>query len=161
MTSTTQTEHVTCLGCGCGCDDLTVQVSEGRIVNVTAACPIGRTWLGDGVVPANVLRNGQPSTLSDAIADAARTLTEAAGNCLVSLGTDISSQTQRAALEIADVLRARVETPTSAAAVDGLLAAQRRGRAAATLGEIRHRADAIVFWGVDPAQRYPRFAAQC
>jgi formylmethanofuran dehydrogenase subunit B len=161
MTSRTQTEHVTCLGCGCGCDDLAVQVSEGRIVNVTAACPIGRTWLGDGVVPANVLRNGQPSTLSDAIADAARTLTEAAGNCLVSLGTDISSQTQRAALEIADVLRARVETPTSAAAVDGLLAAQRRGRAAATLGEIRHRADAIVFWGVDPAQRYPRFAAQC
>src|SRR5205814_1363267 len=40
------------------------------------------------------------------------------------------------------------------------LAAQRRGRAGATLGEIRQRADVIVFWDVDPAERYPRFAAR-
>src|SRR2546430_11904566 len=39
-------------------------------------------------------------------------------------------------------------------------AAQRRGRAGATLGEIRQRADVIVFWAVDPADRYPRYASR-
>ena len=38
-----------------------------------------------------------------------------------------------------------------------MLAAQEAGRASATLGEIRNRADVVVFWGVDPARRYPRF----
>src|SRR5207244_13105132 len=42
----------------------------------------------------------------------------------------------------------------------GILASQRRGRAAATLGEIRQRADLVVFWGVDPADRYPRYASR-
>src|SRR5579884_2912416 len=39
-------------------------------------------------------------------------------------------------------------------------AAQRRGRAAATLGEIRQRADCLVFWAVDPAARYPRYRSR-
>jgi formylmethanofuran dehydrogenase subunit B len=50
-----------------------------------------------------------------------------------------------------------VDTATSVTAAAGLLAAQRRGRAGATLGEIRNRADAVLFWGIDPRARYPRF----
>ena len=37
---------------------------------------------------------------------------------------------------------------------------QRRGRAGATLGEVRNRADVLLFWGMDPAPRYPRFMAR-
>ena len=48
----------------------------------------------------------------------------------------------------------------SSGAAAGILAAQRRGRAGATLGEIRQRADVIVFWGTDPAERYPRFTSR-
>jgi formylmethanofuran dehydrogenase subunit B len=50
-----------------------------------------------------------------------------------------------------------VETTTSGPAAAGLLAAQRRGRTVATLGEIRNRADVILFWAVDPSARYPRY----
>ena len=42
-------------------------------------------------------------------------------------------------------------------AAAGIQAAQRRGRAAATLGELRNRADVVLLWGVDPASRYPRY----
>jgi formylmethanofuran dehydrogenase subunit B len=84
-------------------------------------------------------------------------LASAAGRVLVVLAPDISVQAQRTALAIADLLGARVETGTSGPAAQGLLVAQRRGRSAATLGEVRNRADALVFWGVDPAQRYPRY----
>ena len=60
---------------------------------------------------------------------------------------------------IADRLRAVLDSPTSEIA-PAVLAAQRRGRAAATLGELRLRADLVVFWGVDPVARYPRFTSR-
>jgi formylmethanofuran dehydrogenase subunit B len=153
-------EHVTCLGCGCGCDDLTVQVRDNRIVDVTPVCPVGRAWFGDGVVPIEIRQDGRPATLEAAIAEAAATLTASVGRCLIYLGLDIPSQAQRAALRLADLLQATVDTATSPSAAEGLLAAQRRGRSTATLGEIRNRGDVIVFWAVDPAQRYPRYATR-
>ena len=155
-----RTEHVTCLGCGCGCDDLTVQVSNGRIVEVSPVCPVGRAWFGDGAVPAEVRLAGKPATIETAIAEAASILVGAVGQCLICLGLDVNSQAQRAALALADLLRARVDTPTSTSAGEGILAAQRRGRCACTLGEIRNRADVILFWGVDPTQRYPRYTSR-
>lgn len=157
MTTASRIEHVTCLGCGCGCDDISVTVADGRIVDATAVCPLGRAWFGDGTVPSEVLRDGRPASLNEAIAEAAAILVEASGRCLVYLAPDISSQAQRLALALADLLRGTVDSATSETAAAGLLAAQRRGRAGATLGEIRNRADALLFWAVDPAQRYPRF----
>lgn len=153
-------EHVTCLGCGCGCDDLTVSVSDGRIVDVGPACPIGRSWFGDGSVPAEVLRSGRPVSLDGALAEAAIVLIEARGRLLVYLAPDVTSQAQRLALTLADLLGATVDGATSDTAATGLLAIQRRGRTGSTLGEIRNRADVVLFWAVDPAQRYPRFNAR-
>jgi formylmethanofuran dehydrogenase subunit B len=95
--------------------------------------------------------------VDEAIAEAASVLAGAAGRCLIYLAPDLSSQAQRMALEIADLLRGTVDSATSATAALGLLAAQRRGRAGATLGEIRNRADILLFWAVDPAQHYPRY----
>jgi formylmethanofuran dehydrogenase subunit B len=150
-------ESVMCLGCGCGCDDLTVQVKNDRIVDVSPACPVAQAWFGDGSIPDAITRGGTPVSLNQAIAAAAATLGESTGRVLVYIGPELSSQAQRAALAIADVLRARVDTATSRPAAAGLLAAQRRGRAAATLAEIRNRADVVLFWAVDPRTRYPRF----
>lgn len=157
MTGSSRTENVTCLGCACGCDDVTVTVAGGRIVDATPVCPLGRAWFGNGDVPTAVLRNGQPASMEEAIAEAASVLTGAAGRCLVYLAADLSSQAQRITLEIADRLRGTVDSATSETAASGLLAAQRRGRAGATLGEIRNRADTVLFWAVDPAERYPRY----
>jgi formylmethanofuran dehydrogenase subunit B len=153
-------EHVTCLGCGCGCDDLTVSVDDGRIVDVDPGCPVGRSWFGDGSVPSKVSQSGQPVSFEEALTAAVASLTGARGRVLVYLGHDITSQAQRLALTLADLLGAAVDTATSETAATGLLAVQRRGRAGATVGEIRNRADVMVFWGVDPAQRYPRFIAR-
>jgi formylmethanofuran dehydrogenase subunit B len=148
------------LGCGCACDDLTVQVADGRIVDIAPPCPLGRAWFGDGVVPARILRAGKDASLETALADAADTLAGARGRALVVLAPDVSVQAQRTALALADLLRATVDTATSEPAATGLLAAQRRGRTAATLGEVRNRADVLLFWGVDPGPRYPRYLSR-
>ena len=153
-------EHVTCLGCGCGCDDLTVTVSDGRIMQVEPACPLGRAWFGDGSLPAEVLRSGRAAPIEQAVAEAARLLLAARGRCLVYLGSDLTSQAQRHAVALADLLGSSVGTATSETAAAGIVVAQRRGRAGATLGEARNRADTLLFWGVDPAERYPRFMAR-
>ncbi|HVH10190.1 MAG TPA: hypothetical protein VM736_10365, partial [Gemmatimonadales bacterium] len=59
----------------------------------------------------------------------------------------------------ADRLGGAIDSLASTA-MDGVLAAQRRGRAAATLGVLRQQADLVVFWAVDPAERYPRYASR-
>lgn len=159
-TASTRVASVTCLGCGCACDDLTVEVAARRIVDIAPPCPLGRAWFGDGGVPARVTSNGEECSIERALAEAAELLTGARGRALVVLGPEISSEAQRRALAAADLLRASVDTLVSDPAAAGLLAAQRRGRAASTLGEVRNRADVLLFWAVDPAARYPRYLAR-
>lgn len=147
---------VTCLGCGSGCDDLEVRVRDGRIVALSPTCPVARDWFGDGSLPAETRVNGKTASLEAAIEAAARLLGGAA-RPMVLLAPDLTTRAQRIAIAIADALRAEVDGATSEAAASGILAAQRRGRAGATLGEIRNRADVVLFWAVDPRERYPRF----
>jgi formylmethanofuran dehydrogenase subunit B len=153
-------EHVTCLGCGCCCDDITLTVRDGRIVGATPACPLGTAWFGDGSVPSEIHRGGQPATLDEALTDAADLLAQSQGRVLVYIAPDLTSQAQRIAVGLGDLLRATVDSVTSETAAGGLLAGQRRGRATATLGEVRNRGDVLLFWGVDPTRRYPRFLSR-
>jgi formylmethanofuran dehydrogenase subunit B len=146
----------TCLGCGCACDDIEIVVRDERIVEARRACPLGVQWFGDGRVPGEVRAHGAPLALEQAIAEAAQLL-GAARRALVYLAPDISCEAQRAAVAIADQVHGVVDSVSSSTVAAGILAGQRRGRVAATLGEIRNRADLLVFWGVDPARRYPRY----
>ena len=156
MTGPQVFRSVTCLGCGCGCDDLEVQVLEGRVVSVSPPCPVARRWFGDGALPAKILVQGRAAALEQAI-DAAATLLAGAARPMILLAPDLTTRAQRTGIAIADALRAEVDGATSDTAASGVLAAQRRGRAGATLGEIRNRADVVLFWAVDPRERYPRF----
>ena len=149
-------EHVTCLGCGCACDDISVRVQSARIVEAANACPLGREWFGDGAVPATIGVDGAAKPLEHALAAIGAMLT-AAASPLVYLAPELSCEAQREAVALADLLRASLDTVSSDTVLPSLLAAQERGRAGATLGEIRNRADLLLFWGVDPNKRYPRF----
>ncbi len=147
--------NVTCLGCGCSCDDIAVAVKEGRIAEARNACALGAAWFGDGTIPAETRVNGRAASLKQALTEGARLLT-GAKHPLVFLAGDVSCETQREAVAIADRLHAAIDS-LAATAATAVLAAQRRGRAGATLGEIRQRADLVVFWAVDPGARYPRY----
>ena len=149
-------EHATCLGCGCACDDIGVVVDGARIVEARNACALGAAWFGDGLVPARAIVAGR-DTAPDAALDAIADLLVAARAPLVYLAPDLSCEAQREAVALADALGAALDSVTSATAIGSIVAAQERGRAAATLGEVRNRGDLILFWGVDPAVRYPRF----
>ena len=149
-------QAVTCLGCGCGCDDLTVAVRAGRIAEISPPCSLARRWFGDGQVPGEIRVEGRPATIEKAI-DAAVAVLSVAARPLVLIAPDLTTEAQRSAIALGDTLRAEVDGATSDSAASGILVAQRRGRAAASLGEIRNRADVVLFWAVDPSERYPRY----
>jgi len=150
--------NVTCLGCGCACDDIAVVVIHDRITEARNACALGAAWFGDGTAPAETRVNGRAASLEQALTEAARLLTTAK-RPLVYLAGDVSCETQREGVAIADRLHAAIDSLAATAAM-AVLAAQRRGRAGATLGEIRQRADLVVFWAVDPSARYPRYGSR-
>lgn len=158
MTRLPVVENVTCLGCGCACDDIDVTVSDGRLVELKNACELGVRWFGDGVVPDRVIAGGSENRIDDALTAAAVALGGAA-HPVVYLAPGLSCESQRLGVAIADVLRARMETPTSDAA-RFVLATQERGFATATFGEVRNRADVVVYWAIDVAARYPRFVSR-
>ncbi len=149
----------TCLGCGCACDDIGVVVRGDRIVEAINACSLGVAWFGDGRLPARARSAGRDVPIDDALDAAARLLTEAA-RPLIYLAPDISCDAQREGVATADLLRAALDSVTSATAIDALLAGQEYGRAGATLGQVRNFADVLVFWGIDPAIRYPRYSTR-
>jgi formylmethanofuran dehydrogenase subunit B len=150
------TANVTCLGCGCACDDIEIVTRELRIVEAKNACELGLRWFGDGLVPARCRVAGRDVGI-DAALDAAAGVLAKAAQPLVYLAPDLSCEAQRDAAGVADALGAAFDSVTSATAMPSIVAAQERGRASATLGEIRRRADLVVLWNVDPSVRYPRY----
>lgn len=151
------TRKATCLGCGCVCDDVDVTIADDKIVAIDLACLPGTAWFGDGTLPAAIRCGEQAASLDDAVAAAATILFADPGRLLIYVAGDLACETHREATALADRLGASIDGPTSDTVADGLLAMQRRGRASATLGELRHRADGVVFWGVDPNRVTPRF----
>jgi formylmethanofuran dehydrogenase subunit B len=153
------TANVTCLGCGCACDDIEIVTRESRIVDAVNACELGVRWFGDGRVPARS-RMGEHNVERHEALDAAAQLLTMASRPLVYLAPDLSCEAQRHAAAVADALGAALDSMTSLTAMPSILAAQERGRASATLGEIRRRADLVVLWNVDPSVRYPRYLSR-
>jgi formylmethanofuran dehydrogenase subunit B len=131
-------------------------VRGDRIAELSPPCPLAARWFATGAVPQEIRVEGRPAELDLAIG-AAADLLRGADRCLVLIAPDLTTQAQRAAIALADQLGAAVDGATSDSAAVGILVAQRRGRAGATLGEIRNRADVILFWAADPRERYPRY----
>ena len=140
---------VPCLACGCLCDDITLTVRDNRIVLAEKACPKGASWFFEE-------RDDQPrAILDDAVARAASILSSAKSPLILGL-TQTSLETQRAAVALADRIGATIDPGISRESLARWKAIQRVGIVGATLGEVKARADVIVFWGVDPVVSHPR-----
>jgi formylmethanofuran dehydrogenase subunit B len=149
---------VTCVACGCLCDDITVRVRGGRLVETRNACEIGRAWFlkarnAGGAIAAIV--EGKPVSLEQALDRAVEVL--AAAHAPVVLGlTRTTLEAQREAVALADRLGAFVGLGHSATAAPEIQAVARAGSVSATLGEVKNRADVVVFWHADPIVTHPR-----
>lgn len=149
-------EDATCTACGCLCDDIGLRVEGGRIVEARQACERGRAWFladhGRGDRPIATI-DGQPAEGAEAIGRAAAILGGARAPIVLGLsGSTIEAQAEAVAL--ADRIGATIDP--SGIDPARILAAQRVGRVSATLGEVKDRADLVIFWFVDPITTHPR-----
>lgn len=152
-------EPFTCPRCGCLCDDVQLVIEDGRIVEAVSACAIGRAALvGVEMEPPTgpaALIHGNPAEAEAALDEAARVLTRS--KAPVILGLDRSTnEAVGVAVTLADRIGAVVEAGDPSATAPRVAAFQRGGRVSATLGEIKNRADVVVFQGVDPITTHPR-----
>jgi formylmethanofuran dehydrogenase subunit B len=150
-------DHVACLGCGCVCDDLQLAVQDGRIVRAERACVLAEPWLRSASTSAQAVAEikGQPASLDEAIEEAANVLRSAHYPLIYGLSQS-NTDGQRAAVRLAERLRAVIDSTASLCHAPSVVAQQQVGKVTCTLGEMRNRADLVVFWGSDPVQTHPR-----
>ncbi len=156
--STTRTiEDVACTVCGCVCDDLRVTVSNGRIVSAKGSCHLSEDWFlqQDCRHPPAASIDGHETEMKAAIDRSASILSQARYPLIFGLSRS-STGGQRAAVRLADQLGANIDTTASLCHAPSIMAIQQVGESTCTLGEIRNRADLVIFWGVDPTRSHPR-----
>jgi formylmethanofuran dehydrogenase subunit B len=150
----------TCTFCGCVCDDmnLTVDLDAHKITKAENACVLGRAWFKEHGGNENrpfALIEGREASTEEAIEAAAQILANARFPLIYGL-SDTTCEAQRQAVAIADMIGGNIDTTTSVCHGPSGMAFEGVGESTATLGEIRNRADLLVFWGGNPAESHPR-----
>src|SRR6478672_2244977 len=146
-----------CTVCGCVCDDLKLTTENGRIVRTEGACELAEPWLlvQDSRRPPAAEISGCPVPLPSAIGKAAEILKSAKAPLIYGLSRS-STQGQRMAVRLADALGANIDTTASLCHAPSIMALQQVGESTSSLGEIRNRADLVIYWGSNPVVSHPR-----
>ncbi len=143
---------VPCTVCGCVCDDLALTVQSGRIVSVEKACWLAKPWFDSLSSPS---AHFDPVEFEASCDHAASILNESRSPLIYGLSRS-TTEGQRAAVALADRIGATIDTTASTGHAPSILALQQVGESTCTLGEVKLRADFVLFWGSDPVQTHPR-----
>lgn len=146
-----------CTACGAVCDDLTLTPVGDTFEVETHGCDMARNWfqrLQSSHPP--VARIGDKEVaLEDALAQAAYYLKNSVSPVIYGLSRSTTSG-QRSAIHLAEKLRATIDTTAATGHAPSLMAVQEVGESTCTLGEVRQRADLVIYWGCDPMRTHPR-----
>lgn len=151
-------ENATCTFCGCVCDDMVLTVEDNHITKAKNACVLGKAWFANHHIDqqqAAATIDGKPVSLEVAAQRAAEILAGARYPIVYGL-SDTTCEAQRVALAIADRVGACVDTTTSVCHGPSGMAFQGVGESTCSLGEVKNRADLVIFWGSNPADSHPR-----
>jgi formylmethanofuran dehydrogenase subunit B len=153
---------VTCPVCGCLCDDIELTIEDGKVVKVKNGCSICESkFLGykseHRTQKPLIRKNGElvEVTLEEAIHKAAEILADA--NYPILYGwSSTSCEAQRVGVELAEEVGGIIDNTSVVCHGPSVLSVQEVGLPSCTLGQIRHRADLIIYWGCDPWSAHPR-----
>ena len=152
-------DHAVCLGCGCLCDDIQLKVADGSVSEIGRVCGLGLRWFERQFNDA--ARAPVSSSIdSDLVQQAAAILS--ASRCPIFLGIEgLTAEAQRRVVALAEMTRGVIASDACSA----IMARQEVGEVTSTLGEIRSRADFVVYWFADPMTTHPRhlerYSADC
>jgi formylmethanofuran dehydrogenase subunit B len=159
----TETKSVVCSICGCLCDDLEVTVENNKITKVNNGCAVCKAKFvygycsEDRLLKPMIRKDGKlvPVTMDEAIHAAAKILTDAKYPLLFGW-TSSTGEAQRLGVQLAEEVGSTLDNSSSICHGPSVMAMQEMGLPSCTLGQVRHRADLIVYWGANPRASHPR-----
>jgi len=150
---------VLCPFCGSLCDDVVVVVENNKIVEVREACEMGVSkMMGHERIATPMIRvNGKlkETTYEEAIDKTAEILVKSL-RPLIYGWSSTTCEAHRKGIELAEELGAVIDNTASVCHGPSILAIQNVGLPSCTLGQIKNRADLIIYWGSSQAEAHPR-----
>lgn len=154
-----------CPACGSLCDDFSASI-HGTQVTLEPDCQLAVEHfrramaepLAADFVQGEMLGQAPPS-LESALDFASKMLVSGKRPLIYGLG-HLTTEDARAAVALAELVRGVVDTPhlpIHNAAAESL---QTVGLSTASLGEVRHYCDLVIYWGCDPVTEMPRHLAR-
>lgn len=153
--------NVTCPVCGCLCDDLEIEVEHNTVKAVRNACGMGEAkFLGYSqhrLQKPLIRKNGRlvEVTLDEAIKKSAEILAAASYPILYGW-SNTSCEATRVGVELAEELGGVIDNTSTVCHGPSVLSIQDVGYSSCTLGQVRHRADLIIYWASNPWSAHPR-----
>jgi formylmethanofuran dehydrogenase subunit B len=156
-------KSVVCPICGCLCDDLEVTVENNEIVKMKNGCAQCEAKMVHGyksderILKPLIRKDGKlvPVSMDEAVHKAAQILTDAKYPLLFGWSSS-TCEAQRIGVQLAEELGSALDNCCSVCHGPSVMATQEIGIPSCTLGQIRHRADLIVYWACDPWSSHPR-----
>lgn len=152
-------EDAICSFCGCLCDDISVEVEDGCIKRVKHACRLGSSKImGHGRIKGPMIRrNGelQEVSLQEAYDRAAEILLAAKRPLLYGWASTVC-EAQKKGVLLAEEVGGVLDSTATVCHGPSVIGIEEKGLPGATLGQVKNRADTIVFWGCNPAEAHPR-----
>ncbi|ADP77777.1 formylmethanofuran dehydrogenase, subunit B [Methanothermus fervidus DSM 2088] len=155
-------KNVVCPFCGTLCDDIIVKVEGNEIVGTMNACRIGHNKFvhTEGATRYKkplMKKNGKWVEISyeEAIEKTAEILAESKRPLLYGWSCT-SCEAHSVGLELAEECGAVIDNTASVCHGPSILAVQDVGYPICTLGEVKNRADVVVYWGCNPMHAHPR-----
>jgi formylmethanofuran dehydrogenase subunit B len=152
---------VTCPVCGCLCDDIELTIQDGKIVKVKNSCAMSESkflgYSGHRLMKPLVRKDGElaEASFKEAIGRAAEIL--AGANYPLLYGwSSTSCEATRVGLELAEEVGGVIDNTSTVCHGPSALSIQDVGIPTCTLGQVRHRADLVIYWGSNPWAAHPR-----
>ena len=150
-----------CPFCGCVCDDLTIVTENNKIIETKNACKLGAAKImGHHRIEAPMMRKDKKSefkevSYDEAIEEASQILSRSKRPLMYGWASALCEVHKKGIL-LAEELGAIIDNTATVCHGPSTLAVHEKGLPTSTLGQIKNRADVVVFWGSNPVHAHPR-----
>lgn len=153
---------IVCPYCGCLCDDLEAVIESNKVIEVNCPCELGARKFLELDSPTRIRKprirvneEFKEATIDKVIQRAAEILVKAKRPLMYGWSST-ECDAIRVGVELAEEIGAVIDNTATICHGPSILALQEVGISSCTLGEVKNRADLVIYWGCNPMQAHPR-----